>query len=138
MASAIEHRLRIVAKALKDDGFRKDLIDDPKGVLTRETGCELPDNLEIKVIEEAENLAYLVLPHMPSDLLSDEDLDAVAGGGGMTMKAKIGGMDQLPGTGLDPQAIEAMGTHSAMTDSAFCYSAFGGGCTAFGCDDFRR
>ena len=137
MASTMEQRLRIIARALKDEAFRKELISDPKGVISRETGAEIPDNLEIKIVEEAENVAYFVLPHIPSDLLSDDALDAVAGGGGPTIRTGDFGTSGIPGTGIDADRIEALGRHSAITDSSFCYSAYGGGCTAFGCDDFR-
>ncbi len=138
MASTMEQRLHIIAKALKDEAFRKELINDPKGVIARETGAQIPDNLEIKVVEEAENVAYFVIPQIPSGLLSDEALDAVAGGGGdPTFRTGDIGHSGIPGTGIDAEQLKAIGTHSAITDSAFCYSAYGGGCTVFGCDDFR-
>ncbi len=138
MASTMEQRLHIIAKALKDEAFRKELINDPKGVIARETGAQIPDSLEIKVVEEAENIAYFVLPQIPSGLLSDDALDAVAGGGGDPTFRRGGiGQSGIPGPGIDVDRIQAAGTNSAITDSAFCYSAYGGGCTVFGCDDFR-
>jgi hypothetical protein len=71
----------IIARALKDEGFARELRADPKAVLEREVG-ELPEGIEIKVVEETPDTLYLVLPARPSPgrQLSDEELDRVAGG----------------------------------------------------------
>ena len=57
-----------------------------RAVIARETGQELPEGVEIEVLESTPKKLYLVLPlkveseEMPSDELSNEQLDAVAGG----------------------------------------------------------
>lgn len=80
----------IIAKAWKDPQFRKRLLADPKKVMQEELaavhpGAKLPDDLKIKVVEETEKELTIVLPVDPTTVagkgaLSDEDLDAVAGG----------------------------------------------------------
>lgn len=91
--SSVEEKTRheieseIIAKAWKDDEFKQDLLNNPKGVLSQELGMPIPEDIEVKVLEENPNTVYLVLPEKPADLeaegeLSDEALEAVAGGGG--------------------------------------------------------
>ncbi len=74
----------IIARAWKDEAFKTRLLTNPREVL-REYGEQVPDHLEIKVLEEGGNTRYFVLPQDPtaaleSELLTDEALDAVAGG----------------------------------------------------------
>ena len=69
------------AKSLEDVEFRKKLIDNPKGVL-KDAGVDIPEGGEIKFVENTANVNYIVLPYAPkSGKLSDDDLEAVAGGG---------------------------------------------------------
>lgn len=74
----------IIERAWKDAEFKAQLVEDPKAAL-RAMGETVPDFLNIKVVEETGNTRYFVLPQDPnslmeSELLSDEELDAVAGG----------------------------------------------------------
>lgn len=50
----------------------------------RELGQQLPENLQIRVMEETSDTIYLALPRSPqvTEELSDEALEAVAGGSG--------------------------------------------------------
>ena len=57
---------QIIRKALKDDGFRQKLIDDPKATIEKETGLTLPANVQVKTLQETDDLVYLVLPAAPS------------------------------------------------------------------------
>jgi hypothetical protein len=41
----------IIEKAMKDEDFRKRLIEDPRFVLEQEAGMRLPDSFSIKVLE---------------------------------------------------------------------------------------
>ena len=65
--------------AAESPDFRRALVEDPKAALAK-AGMQLPDGLEVKVVEEAANVCYVVLPYSPEQL-SDEELDQVAGGG---------------------------------------------------------
>jgi len=76
----------LISKAMADEAFKRELISNPKAVIARELGQELPEGVEIEVLESTQKKLYLVLPlkveygEMPSDELSNEQLDAVAGG----------------------------------------------------------
>lgn len=70
----------IIAKAMLDDAYRQELLVNPKQAIHREFGKELPPGLDVRVVEEAANVVYLVLPARPVSELSDHDLAAVAGG----------------------------------------------------------
>lgn len=70
----------IIAKAMQDDDYRRELLVNPKQAIHREFGKELPPGLDVRVVEEAANVVYLVLPARPVTELSDHDLAAVAGG----------------------------------------------------------
>ena len=62
---------RIVQRSLQDEDFRQRLLEDPKGAVEEE-------------LEETADTIYLVLPStlpLGGEELSDQDLEAVAGGG---------------------------------------------------------
>ena len=85
--SALEARsiinMQIARTALANDEFRRSLIADPKAEITKRLGQPLPDNLIVTVHEESPTHLHLVLPYKPdpSFALSDDELEAVAGGG---------------------------------------------------------
>ena len=64
----------------KDDALKGRFMADPKGVL-KEHGLSVPDGIDVKVVENADDCVHITLPKRPSDDLSDEDLEAAAGGG---------------------------------------------------------
>ncbi|MBN1219835.1 MAG: NHLP leader peptide family RiPP precursor [Anaerolineae bacterium] len=71
----------LAVKAWNDPAFMQELKADPKAVLAKEYGVQIPDSVDVKVIEETPTSLYLRLPPNPSDLeLSDEQLELVAGG----------------------------------------------------------
>jgi hypothetical protein len=74
----------LVVKAWKDESFKRELINNPKAVVARESGKDHPADIEIRVLEETPNTRYIVIPNAPSSMqiqeLSEEALDAVAGG----------------------------------------------------------
>lgn len=74
----------LISKAWKDEAFKQELLSNPKAVISRELGTQIPDNVEVKVLEETPTSLYLALPVKPSigaeGELSDEELEAVAGG----------------------------------------------------------
>ena len=75
---------RIIEKAMKDEHFRMQFIDNPKLTMEQETGMRLPDYLNIIVLEEDAQTLYMVLPPSPTvgreGELSDSDLESLAGG----------------------------------------------------------
>ncbi len=79
-----EHKL--IQLAWEDENFRQELLSNPKAVFVRESGQEIPKDVEIEVIQETANKVYLVLPNNPTpaitneEELSEESLEAVAGG----------------------------------------------------------
>jgi hypothetical protein len=77
---------RLIQRSLQDEAFRQKLLDDPKGTLEQELGRGLPESVQVRVVEESTDTIYLVLPSASAvgdqgGSLSDEELDAVAGGG---------------------------------------------------------
>ena len=69
---------KIIKKAQSDKDFKQALLDNPKETLGQ-LGVQVPEEVEVKVVEESAKVVYLVLPVNP-DELTDEQLDAVAGG----------------------------------------------------------
>jgi hypothetical protein len=66
-------------KAWRDPAFKAELIANPAAALKAE-GIDVPAGMTVTVLENTDELFHLVLPPVPSDELSDEALDAVAGG----------------------------------------------------------
>ena len=70
---------KVIAKAWRDPAFKAELIANPAAALKAE-GIEVPDGMAMTVVENTDKQFHLVLPPLPSDELSAESLDAVAGG----------------------------------------------------------
>jgi hypothetical protein len=81
---------KLVAKVWQDEAFKQELINNPKAVIERELGKKLPESLNIQVLEETGHTFYFVLPKKPTNELSEEQLEAVAGGG--PIGAAVGGV----------------------------------------------
>lgn len=69
--------------AADNPDYRQALRDNPKDIVTRQFGIQVPDNISLKVVEDSADTIHVVLPHAVAagDELSDSDLEAVAGGG---------------------------------------------------------
>jgi len=72
---------QFVAKVWTDDKLRARLLSDPKAVL-QEHGLPIPPpDVQIKVVENTDQVVHLTLPAKPSkEELSEEDLARAAGG----------------------------------------------------------
>lgn len=76
---AIEEK--IILKAQEDPDFKQELIGNPKAAIQKVLGLEVPDAIDVQVLEESPTILYLVLPVDPDSVeLPDEMLDRVAGG----------------------------------------------------------
>ena len=62
----------------KSAPYRSRMVRDPRGVL-REMGCDVPDEVEVRVWDSSAEARYLVLPQRPAgtDDLKEEELAAL-------------------------------------------------------------
>ncbi len=72
---------KIIARAWQDESFKQELLSNAKSAFEKE-GIPLPENIEVRVVEENPNTIYFVLPMQPSktEELTDAELESVAGG----------------------------------------------------------
>ena len=84
--------LHLVAQARADQTLKRRLMDTPVAVL-QEHGINVRPGLDIRVVENTDKVAYLMLPAAGSEL-TDKDLDEVVGGSvavvGTIVKAALG------------------------------------------------
>jgi hypothetical protein len=82
---------QLIARASQDTALKQELLNSPNTVIQRELGISIPDEADVKVVEETDNNTYLILPVLPVDFdseeLSEEQLEAVAGGFAFTLIA---------------------------------------------------
>ena len=88
----------------KNEASKAGFLADPKAVLA-EYDMPVPDNLDVKVVENADDCVYITLPKRPSGELSDEELESAAGGGG------AGGDGN---TEMDSDAVSGLGFINSM------------------------
>jgi len=69
----------IVAKAEKDDVFKKRLLALPTVVL-KEGGVEIPPDVQVRMLQNTDKVWHFVLPPPLSEELPAEQLANVAGG----------------------------------------------------------
>jgi Nitrile hydratase, alpha chain len=74
-----EYEAQIVARAWSDDAFRERLRTDPHEAVKEVTGFAVPQSIQIEVLEETPEKAYLVIP-LNRVQIAEEQLDAVSGG----------------------------------------------------------
>ena len=71
---------QLFAACWKDEALKARFMADPKAVLA-EYDIPVPDGIDVKALEDDDRTLHIVLPRKPSDDLSDEALEAAAGGG---------------------------------------------------------
>ena len=72
---------QLFAACWKDEALKARLMADPKAVL-KEHGLDVPDGIDVKVVENADDCVHITLPAPPAGHaeLSDKDLSSAAGG----------------------------------------------------------
>ena len=75
----------LIQRSIEDESFRQSLLADPRTSVEQELGTQLPESIEIRIVEESTDTIYLVLPSASPLVgeggeLSDQELEAVAGG----------------------------------------------------------
>jgi hypothetical protein len=68
---------QVVARAWSDEDFKRRLLTDTGAVLA-EHGIEVPEDTEVRVVEDAPGVRHFVLPPSPAGELADEDLVGTA------------------------------------------------------------
>ena len=83
-AGRAEMERRLIERSLQDDVFRQQLLADPRAIIEREIGTQLPEDLRVVALEETADAIYLVLPSTSpvgeGGEIADRELEAVAGG----------------------------------------------------------
>ena len=72
---------QLFAACWKDEALKARFMSDPKSVL-KDYGLEVPDGMDVKVVENADDCVHITLPAAPagSGDLSDDELSNAAGG----------------------------------------------------------
>ena len=73
---------QLFAACWKDEALKARFMSDPKAVLA-EYDMPVPDDMDVKVVENADDCVHITLPAPPDGHgdLSDEELSNAAGGG---------------------------------------------------------
>jgi hypothetical protein len=77
---------RLIQRSLQDEDFRQQLLSEPKAIIERAIGTQLPERVRVVALEESTDTIYLVLPSASPLVgeggeLSDELLESVSGAG---------------------------------------------------------
>ena len=85
---------KLIIKAWENETFRKEFLANPRKVLAKEFGHEVPAGLNIDVVEETGNKICFILPRKPTTVtadgvLSDEALETIAGGLGIIYRSAM-------------------------------------------------
>ena len=70
----------ILSRAAVDPAFRRGLLDEPRGTLRSALGIELPAGFSVRFAERGAEIEVVLPDSGPGEELSEEELDAVAGG----------------------------------------------------------
>ncbi|GMK37801.1 hypothetical protein PCCS19_08550 [Paenibacillus sp. CCS19] len=65
-------KVQIIKKAWEDEQFKQELLADPKAAIKQAFGVEIPEAVNLKVVEEESASYYLVIPPKPEDALAKE------------------------------------------------------------------
>ena len=78
----------LFAACWKDEALKARFMSDPKAVM-KEHGLDVPANIDVKVVENADDCVHITMPAPPAGHtdLSDDELSNAAGGGGCALPA---------------------------------------------------
>ncbi|MBW7453586.1 NHLP leader peptide family RiPP precursor [Paenibacillus sepulcri] len=62
---------QIIEKAWKDPAFKEKLLADPKAAILESFNIDVPDDIQVSVVEETPKSFYLVIP--PAPVEGEED-----------------------------------------------------------------
>ena len=87
---------QLFASCWKDEALKARFMADPKAVL-KEHGLDVPDNMDVKVVENADDRVHITLPAPPAAYLdlSDDELGKAAGGGVVLSPYEVDLRDQV-------------------------------------------
>ncbi len=71
----------LVHKAWADESLKQRLLNDP-ALLLQEYGIETPEGVDVRVVQERDTIACLLLPRLQAGELTPNELSGVVGGGG--------------------------------------------------------
>jgi hypothetical protein len=78
----------LFAACWKDEALKARLMSDPKAVLA-EHGMDVPDGMDVKVVENADNCVHITMPAPPIGHLQLSDAELSNAAGGMTAQTDI-------------------------------------------------
>ncbi|CAM2976075.1 NHLP leader peptide family RiPP precursor [Paenibacillus sediminis] len=67
-------RKQIIEKAWEDPSFKQELLSNPKAAIQEAFNVTLPDQLDIKTVEEKNNQLYLIIPQAPTEVIKKSDV----------------------------------------------------------------
>lgn len=76
-AEAKKHFARLVARAWRDDAFRKRLVSKPHATLKAE-GIEVPKGAKVRFHQETERELHVVIPAKPGKVVTAKKRSATA------------------------------------------------------------
>jgi hypothetical protein len=88
---------QLVARTWSDEAFKQRLLAAP-GPTLAEQGIPIPPGVEVRMHENTPTVFHLALPPQPGEELSDEQLEAIAGGDCMGSAGSFGTAGTFTGT----------------------------------------
>src|SRR6185436_5152203 len=67
----------LIRRAMEDERFRRDLIENPSEAVERLQGNRMPGNVRIRVLEESDNTLCIVIPANPYEGVPEPELSAL-------------------------------------------------------------